>query len=337
MPPAMKSLRPAVPLAATSRSAAATSVGALRRDAGRVARGPDEHVVAVQHEAAGRLERARRRDERRLGGRAVGERELRLAGAHVAQGRGAVGAHVAHRDALAARDRNEHRAHESRLRQRRRALDGHAARGSAGARRCGQRGCDEQAGEQAAHDRTLRARAAPVKLGPSSLAPWPRACATTCRTRCASVETEWITLSDGTRLAARLWLPEGAGRVPADPRVPALPAERRHAGGRPPADGLVRRPRLRLRPRRHPRHGQLGRDHRGRVLRAGAAGRARGHRLAGRAAVVRRARSAWWGRRGAASTGSSSRRARRRRSARSSASTRATTATPTTCTTAAGS
>jgi putative CocE/NonD family hydrolase len=28
------------------------------------------------------------------------------------------------------------------------------------------------------------------------------------------VETEWIALSDGTRLAARLWLPEGAGRVP---------------------------------------------------------------------------------------------------------------------------
>ena len=26
---------------------------------------------------------------------------------------------------------------------------------------------------------------------------------------------EWITLADGTRLAARLWLPEGAGRVPA--------------------------------------------------------------------------------------------------------------------------
>ena len=30
-----------------------------------------------------------------------------------------------------------------------------------------------------------------------------------------TVETEWITLSDGTRLAARLWLPEGAGPVPA--------------------------------------------------------------------------------------------------------------------------
>jgi len=29
------------------------------------------------------------------------------------------------------------------------------------------------------------------------------------------VETEWITLSDGTRLAARLWLPQGAGPVPA--------------------------------------------------------------------------------------------------------------------------
>ena len=29
------------------------------------------------------------------------------------------------------------------------------------------------------------------------------------------VETEWIDLSDGTRLAARLWLPEGSGPVPA--------------------------------------------------------------------------------------------------------------------------
>ena len=29
------------------------------------------------------------------------------------------------------------------------------------------------------------------------------------------VETEWVTLSDGTRLAARLWLPESAERVPA--------------------------------------------------------------------------------------------------------------------------
>ena len=55
------------------------------------------------------------------------------------------------------------------------------------------------------------------------------------------VETEWIPLADGTRLAARLWLPEGAGPRAGDPRVPALPPERRHAGGRPSADGLVRR------------------------------------------------------------------------------------------------
>ncbi|HMG98794.1 MAG TPA: CocE/NonD family hydrolase, partial [Gaiellales bacterium] len=30
-----------------------------------------------------------------------------------------------------------------------------------------------------------------------------------------TVESEWITLPDGTRLAARLWLPEGIGPVPA--------------------------------------------------------------------------------------------------------------------------
>ena len=29
------------------------------------------------------------------------------------------------------------------------------------------------------------------------------------------VEHEWIVLPDGTRLAAKLWLPEGAGTVPA--------------------------------------------------------------------------------------------------------------------------
>ena len=88
-----------------------------------------------------------------------------LAGAHVAQRLRAVGAHVAHDDALAARDGNEHGAHESRLRERRRALDGDAARGGAGARRCGQHRRDEQAGEQASHAVTLRARARPVKLG----------------------------------------------------------------------------------------------------------------------------------------------------------------------------
>ncbi len=29
-----------------------------------------------------------------------------------------------------------------------------------------------------------------------------------------TVESEWITLSDGKRLAARLWLPEGSGPCP---------------------------------------------------------------------------------------------------------------------------
>ena len=50
---------------------------------------------------------------------------------------------------------------------------------------------------------------------PSSLAPWTRACATTSRTPCGWSRRSGSTLSDGTRLAARLWLPEGAGPVPA--------------------------------------------------------------------------------------------------------------------------
>ena len=104
------------------------------------------------------------------------------------------------------------------------------------------------------------------------------------------VETEWITLSDGYPSGGAALAARGRRTRAGDPRVPALPAERRDAGRRPPADDLVRRARLRLRPRRHSRHGQLGRDHRGRILRAGAAGRARGDRLAGRAALVRRAR-----------------------------------------------
>ena len=208
---------------------------------------------------------------------------------------------------------------------------------AAGARRCGQRRRDEQAGEQASHAGTVRPQPAHVKARPSSLAPWPRACATTCRTRCAWSRPSGSRSSDGTRLAARLWLPEGAGPRARDPRVPALPAERRHAGGRPAADGLVRRTRLRLRARRHPRHRQLRRDHRGRVLRAGAAGRPRGHRVARRAALVRRQ-----GRHGRhlverlqrpAARSAHAARARRRRQP----TTRPTTATPTTCTTAAGS
>ena len=29
------------------------------------------------------------------------------------------------------------------------------------------------------------------------------------------IENEWITLADGTRLAARIWMPEGDGPFPA--------------------------------------------------------------------------------------------------------------------------
>jgi predicted acyl esterase len=36
-------------------------------------------------------------------------------------------------------------------------------------------------------------------------------------------ETVWITLTDGTRLAARVWMPEGQGPFPA-----VLPPPRRH-------------------------------------------------------------------------------------------------------------
>ena len=134
-----------------------------RLDLRRVAHRPDQHVVAVEDEAPGRLERARRRDERRLRGCVVGERQVRLAGAHVTERLGSVGAHIAHRDPLAVRHRDEHGAHESRLRERRRTLDGDPPRRGAGTRRSRNQRRGEQAGEQSSHAVTLRPHAAPVK------------------------------------------------------------------------------------------------------------------------------------------------------------------------------
>ncbi len=104
------------------------------------------------------------------------------------------------------------------------------------------------------------------------------------------VETEWITLSDGTRLAARLWLPEGAGRVPAILEyLPYRLSDGTQAGDHQQMAWFAGHgygcARVDIRGT-----GNSGRDHRGRILRAGAAGRARGDRLAGRAALVRRAR-----------------------------------------------
>ncbi len=121
------------------------------------------------------------------------------------------------------------------------------------------------------------------------------------------------------------------------PRIPALPAERRHAGGRPPADGLVRRPWLRLR---------CASTSAERATPAGSSRTSTPSRSSSTASRSSRgsphsrgatARSAWSGRRGAASTPCSSRHARRRLSPRWSASMPATIATPMTCTTAGAS
>ena len=92
------------------------------------------------------------------------------------------------------------------------------------------------------------------------------------------IDHTWIPLADGTRLAARIWLPEDAERdpVPAHPRVPALPQGRRLRRARLLPPPLLRRPRLRGRAGRPARHRRLRRDHRGRVPAPGAGGRARG-------------------------------------------------------------
>jgi hypothetical protein len=133
------------------------------RDAGRVGGGADEHVVAVEHEPPARLERRLGRHERRAGGLVVREREAGLAGAQAGQGARAVGAHVAHGDAVAARHGQQHRAHVAGLRERRRALDGDAHGRAAGARGGRQEGRGEQTGEQASHHATVGKGAAPVK------------------------------------------------------------------------------------------------------------------------------------------------------------------------------
>ena len=104
------------------------------------------------------------------------------------------------------------------------------------------------------------------------------------------IENEWITLADGCRLAARIWLPEDAEREPGagDPRVSALPQARRHGRARRADPSLPRRPRLRLRAGRHARQRRFRRPDGGRVHPAGAGRRARGDRLARGAALVHR-------------------------------------------------
>ena len=161
-----------------------------------------------------------------------------LAGAHVRSACAPSAAHVAHGDPVAARHRNQHGADESRLGERRRALDGDAARA---VRALAAAGSAAATSRQASKRRTpsLSGReAAPVKAGTSSLAPWPRACATTCRTPCGRSRRSGSRFGRHPSGGAAV-VPEGAARPCRHPRVPALPPERRHAGGRPPADGLA--------------------------------------------------------------------------------------------------
>ena len=70
------------------------------------------------------------------------------------------------------------------------------------------------------------------------------------------IEHTWIELADGTRLAARIWLPEDAEARPGagDPRVPPVPQARRHRRPRLGPPAVRRRARLRVGARRHPRH-----------------------------------------------------------------------------------
>ena len=66
----------------------------------------------------------------------------------------------------------------------------------------------------------------------------------------------WIPLGDGTRLAARIWLPEDAEENPVPAILEYLPYRKRDGtvAARRADASLLRRPRLCLRPRRHARH-----------------------------------------------------------------------------------
>ena len=75
------------------------------------------------------------------------------------------------------------------------------------------------------------------------------------------LENVWIPLPDGGRLAAKIWLPEDAEAEPVPAILEYIPYRKndgtaaRDAAHAP----LLRRPRLRLRPRRHARQRRLGR------------------------------------------------------------------------------
>ena len=103
------------------------------------------------------------------------------------------------------------------------------------------------------------------------------------------VEHQWITLADGTRLASRLWIPEGAEREPVPVVWNYLPYRLRDGTAPTTTRGAGSWPdRHRLRARRRARHGGLRRRHGGRILPSGADGWRGVHRVAGAPALVER-------------------------------------------------
>ena len=100
----------------------------------------------------------------------------------------------------------------------------------------------------------------------------------------------WIPMKRGDRLAARIWLPEGADRIAGAGAagIHPLPQARHDPARRRAQARLVRRPRLRQHPGRHGGRRRQLRRHARRVRQAGAAGRQGGHRLDRQAALVHR-------------------------------------------------
>ena len=174
---------------------------------------------------------------------------------------------------------------------RRRAQRSKAASSSGGARAAGVR-------QPGRHDAFYRAAVAgpPASCGTSiasapMMAAWRSHSVAPSRTRGAAlgVRTEfprhvrridhtWIPLGDGTRLAARIWLPEDAESDPVPALLEFLPYRKGDAmarrDSRPPP--VLRRPRLRRRARRPARQRRLRRHPRRRVPAAGGGRRARG-------------------------------------------------------------
>ncbi len=104
-----------------------------------------------------------------------------------------------------------------------------------------------------------------------------------------NVTDVWITMTDGVRLAATLYLPDGDGPFAGAPRGAAVPQGRPHGVVPRLVRPVRRRGRLRGLPARPARHRLVGRDGDRRVPRRRARRPARRHRVAGDAAVVERA------------------------------------------------